>query len=45
MAGEKILVIDDELNIVELIKYNLISSGYKVLYALNGRSGLELQWR
>jgi two-component system, OmpR family, alkaline phosphatase synthesis response regulator PhoP len=42
MAGEKILVIDDELNIVELIKYNLISNGYKVLYALNGRDGLNL---
>ena len=42
MAGEKILVIDDELNIVELIKYNLISNGYKVLYALNGKDGLHL---
>lgn len=42
MAGEKILVIDDELNIVELLKYNLLSSGYKVLYALNGKDGLNL---
>lgn len=42
MAGEKILVIDDELNIVELLKYNLISSGYKVLYSLNGKDGLNL---
>lgn len=42
MAGEKILVIDDELNIVELLKYNLLLSGYKVLYALNGKEGLNL---
>lgn len=42
MAGEKILVIDDELNIVELLKYNLISNGYKVIYSLNGIDGLNL---
>jgi two-component system alkaline phosphatase synthesis response regulator PhoP len=42
MAGEKILVIDDELNIVELLKYNLVASGYKVIYSLNGKEGLNL---
>jgi two-component system alkaline phosphatase synthesis response regulator PhoP len=42
MAGEKILVIDDEINIVELLKYNLIASGYKVIYALNGKDALNL---
>jgi two-component system, OmpR family, alkaline phosphatase synthesis response regulator PhoP len=42
MAGEKILVIDDEMNIVELLKYNLVASGYKVSYALNGKDGLKL---
>jgi two-component system, OmpR family, alkaline phosphatase synthesis response regulator PhoP len=42
MAGEKILVIDDEINIVELLKYNLIASGYKVIYSLNGKVGLNL---
>lgn len=41
MAGEKILIIDDELHIVELLKYNLESNGYKTLYALNGRDGLN----
>lgn len=41
MAGEKILIIDDELHIVELLKYNLESNGYKTLYALNGRDGLS----
>lgn len=42
MANEKILVIDDELHIVELLKYNLETNGYKVIYALNGREGLNL---
>lgn len=40
MAGEKILVVDDELYIVELLKYNLETNGYKVIHALNGKDGL-----
>lgn len=42
MAGERILIIDDELNIVELLKYNLEAVGYKVFYALTGKDGLDL---
>lgn len=42
MAGEKVLIIDDELHIVELLKYNLESNGYKSIYALNGKEGLNL---
>lgn len=40
MAGERILIIDDEMNIVELLKYNLEANGYKVIYALTGKEGL-----
>lgn len=40
MAGEKILIVDDELHIVELLKYNLETNGYKVVYALNGKEGI-----
>lgn len=40
MAGERILIIDDEMNIVELLKYNLETNGYKVIYALTGKEGL-----
>lgn len=36
-----ILVIEDELNIQELIKYNLEKSGYRVILADNGISGLN----
>lgn len=36
MAKEKILVIDDEKNIVELLKYNLEKEGYDVVCAYDG---------
>jgi two-component system alkaline phosphatase synthesis response regulator PhoP len=38
----KILVVDDEPDILEIIKYNLEKEGYKVFTAGNGRSGIEL---
>ncbi len=41
MAGEKILIIDDEAHIVELIKYNLESNGYKAYTSYNGSDGLK----
>ncbi len=36
MAKEKILVVDDEKNIVELLKYNLEKEGYEVMCAYDG---------
>lgn len=36
MAKERILVVDDERNIVELIKYNLEKEGYEVICAYDG---------
>ena len=42
MANEKVLIVDDELHIVELLKYNLETNGYKVIYALNGKDGLSM---
>lgn len=36
MAGEKILIVDDEEHIVELIKFNLENNGYKTICAYNG---------
>ena len=38
---KKILVIDDEQNIRELIKFNLESEGYQVLVAADGQEGLN----
>lgn len=41
MAKETILLIEDEKNIVELVKYNLEKEGFRVLTALKGDEGLE----
>ncbi len=37
-----ILVVDDEKDILELLKYNLEKDGYRVLTARNGREALKL---
>jgi DNA-binding response OmpR family regulator len=42
MEGKKILVIDDELNIIKLITYVLKKEKYDVMTARNGRDGLRL---
>ena len=42
MSDEKILIVDDEQNIVELIKFNLESSGYNVLCAYNGQDAVDI---
>ncbi|GAB6169979.1 response regulator transcription factor [Clostridium carnis] len=42
MAKGKILVVDDEEHIVELISYNLESSGYNVIKANNGVNAFQL---
>jgi two-component system alkaline phosphatase synthesis response regulator PhoP len=42
MSNAKILVVDDELNIQELIKFNLKSKGYDVLVAGDGIKALKL---
>lgn len=41
MAKETVLVIEDEKNILELVKYNLEKDGFRVLTALKGDEGLE----
>ncbi len=42
MLKEKILVVDDEINIQELIKFNLMSQGYDVLACGDGKEALEI---
>ncbi|MCB0516477.1 MAG: response regulator transcription factor [Chitinophagales bacterium] len=42
MENIKILVVDDEPDILEFVKYNLEKEGYAVKTALDGREGLEL---
>jgi len=38
---EKILIIEDEEDLVKGLKINLVDEGYEVDYALNGKVGLE----
>jgi two-component system phosphate regulon response regulator PhoB len=42
MAKEKILVVDDEEDILELIEYNLVREGYEVTGALSGEKALQI---
>jgi len=42
MTKEKILVVDDEEDILELVRYNLSREGYKVICAATGEDGLKL---
>lgn len=42
MAKEHILVIEDEGDILELIRFNLAREGYKVTAAVSGEMGLKL---
>lgn len=39
---EKILVVDDEENLVELLRYNLKKEGFKVTTALDGERAFDL---
>jgi DNA-binding response OmpR family regulator len=42
MSRGTVLVIDDERDLVNLVRYNLESEGYEVLGALDGESGLNI---
>ena len=42
LAKEKILIVDDEEDILELVRYNLEREGYKTLCATSGEQALRL---
>lgn len=44
---QKVLLVDDEADIIELLRYNLEREGYAVQTALNGRDALKIakSWR
>jgi len=42
VTKEKILVVDDEEDILELVRYNLSREGYKILCASSGEEGLKI---
>jgi len=41
MAKETILIVDDEEDIIELIKYNLKNEGYSILTAMTGEKAIK----
>jgi two-component system alkaline phosphatase synthesis response regulator PhoP len=45
MVKPKILIVDDEKNIVEAIRYNLEKAGYRILTAADGKRAVELAQR
>ena len=42
MAGKKVLVVDDEMHILRIVKYKLESAGYQVLTAGNGAEAIHI---
>ena len=40
MANERILIVDDEEDILELVRYNLDKNGYKVITATSGEQAI-----
>ena len=38
----KILIVDDEVDILELLEYNLVKEGYQVLTATDGKAAIEV---
>lgn len=45
MDSVKILIVDDELDILEFLQYNLAKEGYNVLTASNGEEGIKIAER
>ena len=41
IKGRKVLIADDEPDIVEILKYNLVKEGYEVVAAENGDEAIE----
>ncbi len=42
---QTVLVVDDERDIVELVRYNLVQAGYRVVSAADGRQAIDLARR
>lgn len=42
MAKTKVLIVDDEVDILDLLQYNLEKEGYKVLKAMDGQEAMDI---
>jgi len=45
MAGNKVLIVEDDANLLEILKYNLRKEGYDVVMASDGEQALEVARR
>ncbi len=45
MDSVKILIVDDEVDILEFLQYNLVKEGYEVLIASDGEEGIKIAER
>jgi DNA-binding response OmpR family regulator len=45
MSRATILVIDDEKDLIELVRYNIEAAGFDVIAAMDGKSGLDIATR
>ncbi|MEL7342031.1 MAG: response regulator, partial [Bacteroidota bacterium] len=42
MAQKKILIVDDEADILDLLEYNLEKEGYEVIRAMDGEEAIAV---
>lgn len=40
--GQRVLVVDDEADILQILEYNLVKEGYEVMTAQDGRNAVEI---
>jgi CheY-like chemotaxis protein len=40
--SKKILMVDDEPDILKIVKFRLVKEGYEVLFAVNGQEGIDM---
>jgi CheY-like chemotaxis protein len=40
--SKKILMVDDEPDILKIVKFRLLNAGYEVIFASNGQEGVDL---
>src|SRR4030043_146976 len=45
MADNKVLIVEDDANLLETLKYNLRKEGYDVVTANNGEQAIEIAWK
>jgi CheY-like chemotaxis protein len=45
MAGNKVLIVEDDANLLEILKYNLRKEGYDVVTASDGEQAIEVARR